>query len=211
MQNSYLKSVVLLGVLLGYGMDALAQDTIRLKNASFEATPNYNGAVLHWWFGLGTDVETPPDIQPGKFKVELPAQEGNTYIGLVVRENNTWEGLGQELKSFLQKDSTYSFSIYLAHSKQLMSPTKTSPEQVNFRAPAILRIWGHNMNTKQDELLAQSPVISHSEWVKYIFTLRPTSARFNELNLIAYYAPGFEQQNGNLLMDHCSAIVKVKN
>ncbi|MCY7330682.1 MAG: hypothetical protein LH618_19170 [Saprospiraceae bacterium] len=205
-----MKYIVLIGLFMVNAIAALAQDRIRLKNPSFEARGSYSVKLLNGWVGLGGDSETPPDIQPGKFKVELPAQEGDNYIGLVVRENNTWEGLGQELNGFLQKDSTYSFSIHLAHSDQLMSRTKKSSEAVNFRAPTILRIWGHNIETKQDELLAQSPIISHREWARYIFTLQPTLSSFNELNLVAYYAPGFEQQNGNLLIDNCSPILKIE-
>ena len=186
-----------------------AQDTISLKNPSFESNVARPAAVPGGWIDLGLDTDTPPDIQPGSFWVDMPARDGRTYVGLVVRENNSWEGLGQRLTGFLQKDATYSFSIYLARSKRYMSATRTSRQEINFEAPTILKIWGYNTTTQQEELLAESAAVSHSEWTKYSFILKPTLASYDELDLMAYYAVGFEKQNGNLLLDNCSAIVKI--
>ena len=183
---------------------------IDLVNPSFEINDPEAGLPPSGWIDLGLKTETPPDRQPGRFEVNLPAQDGELYVGMVVRENNTWEGLGQKLKGVLKKDSAYTFSIYLTRSKKYMSATKMSTMPINFNAPTILKIWGYNTATKQDELLAESTTVSHSEWVKYSFILKPTVADFNELDLMAYYAPGFEKKNGNLLLDNCSAIVKVK-
>ena len=190
---------------------ARAQAVFELTNPSFERNEPEATLAPSGWMDLGLKTDTPPDRQPGRFGVQWPAQDDQLYVGLVVRENNTWEGLGQRLKGFLQKDSAYTFSIYLNRSQQYMSPTKTSTMPINFNAPTVLKIWGYNTVTQQEELLAESSAISHSEWTKYSFMLKPTSADFNELDLTAYYAPGFEKKNGNLLMDNCSAIVKVKN
>jgi len=33
---------------------------------------------------------------------------------------------------------------------------------------------------------------------------------FDELDLMAYFAPGFERMNGNLLIDNCSPIVETE-
>lgn len=44
----------------------------------------------------------------------------------------------------------------------------------------------------------------------YTFTLKPTVSDFDEIDLMAYYAPGSEKKNGNLLIDNCSAIEKLK-
>lgn len=204
-----MKNVLLFSLVLLHDMAALAQDTIRLKNPSFEARSANPSTVPSGWINLGLVSETPSDIQPGHFAVDLSAQNGRTYVGMVVRENNTWEGIGQRLDKFLQKDSAYSFSIFLTRSHQYLSPTKTHSQSVNFEAPTILKIWGYNTTTQQEELLAESAAVSHSEWTKYSFILKPTLASYDELDLMAYYAVGFEKQNGNLLLDNCSAIVKI--
>ena len=187
----------------------VAQNTFKLINPSFEANVPSTGITPKDWVNIGIESETPPDIQPGQFGVYLPAQDGRCYLGLVVRDNSTWEGVGQELKGFLKKDSSYTFSLYLARSEQYKSPTKTSPNMMLFNAPTILRIWGYNTTTQKEELLAETLAIGSSDWTLYDFVLKPTQGDFNELDLSAYYAPGYEKKNGSLLIDNCSPIVRV--
>lgn len=187
----------------------MAQDVIKLKNPGFESERGA-GMVPEGWENMGPSDETPPDTQPGWFKVELEPAEGNTYLGLVVRERNTWEGVGQELDGWLRKDSTYTFSLYLNRSNSYMSPLAGGGGPVSFVSPTILKIWGYNTINGKDELLAESLPPGHSNWVKYEFTFTPRNRDYNEIDLMAYYAPGFEQTNGNLLIDNCSDIVKVQ-
>lgn len=186
------------------------QNSIVLKNSSFEHDRPACCKVPTDWINLGESSHTPPDIQPGSFGVDMDAQDGRTYLGLVVRASNTWEGVGQKLYDNLQKDSSYTFSLWMSRSNSYKSPTPLNQELVSFNAPTVLKIWGYNSQTKQEELLAESLPVSHSKWVKYEFVLHPTVADFNELDLMAYYAPGFEKQNGNLLIDNCSAIAPIK-
>lgn len=41
-------------------------------------------------------------MQPsGSWNVTRVAQDGETYVGMVVRENNTWEAISQKLKGVL--------------------------------------------------------------------------------------------------------------
>jgi len=191
--------------------EILAQKVILLDNPSFEnGGSGAAGTVPSGWINLGSEDQTPPDIQPGSFQVSMPPQDGDTYLGLVVREVNTWEGVGQPLMDFLEKGATYTFSLWLARSNTYRSGTPLSREVVNLNAPTILKIWGYNTSSKQEELLAESQAVSHSKWVRYEFMLTPTLADYDELDLMAYYALGFEQTNGNLLIDNCSAIVKVE-
>lgn len=198
--------VVILVFFLLSGINA--QERFELKNPSFEKDKPAVGIVPHGWLNMGAPGETPPDIQPGFFEVNLKAQDGKNYLGLATRDNNTWEGVGQRLDGYLQKDSSYTFSLYLARSNSFISISRTTQKETSYTAPTILKIWGVNSQTQQEELLAESAPVSHSEWTLYTFTLKPTVADFDEIDLMAYYAPGFEQKNGNLLIDNCSAIVK---
>lgn len=185
------------------------QKAIELENPSFEADRPSANKVPSGWVNLGAEDQTPPDIQPGFFQVNIPAQDGENYLGLVVREDNTWEGVGQKLHGYLQKDSTYGFSLWLTRSNSYRSRTAASTEPVSFSAPTILKIWGYNTQTRQEELLAESLPVSHSKWLRYEFVLQPALADFDELDLMAYYAPGHEKKNGNLLIDNCSAISRI--
>jgi hypothetical protein len=206
--KTMLKSIVWLCFVLP--LFAEAQSRIELKNPSFEADNRGVGIVPTGWEDKGSEAETPPDIQPGFFNVELSAQHGRNYLGMTVRDNNTWEGIGQKLEGWLQKDSVYTFGLWLARSNDFVSVTRTTGEMATFKSPTILKIWGYNTQTGQEELLAESTPVSHSKWVRYQFTLRPTQSDFDEIDLMAYYAPGHERKNGHLLIDNCSAIVRIQ-
>ncbi|MCC7244570.1 MAG: hypothetical protein IT269_02730 [Saprospiraceae bacterium] len=184
---------------------AFSQGRITLKNASFEENESSPGVTPNGWLNVGALQTSPPDIQPGQFEVSLAAQHGDRYVGLVTRDNNTWEGVGQVLNGSIKKGSSYGFSVWLSRSNVYMSLTP-SGKMVNFNGPTILRIWGYNTRTKRDELLAESAPVGHSKWVKYNFVFKPTLDDYDEIDLMAYYAPGSELKPGNLLIDNCSDI-----
>lgn len=207
-----MKSVLVSTILWSiWSFNGYGQETFNLKNPSFEKDRPAAGMVPQDWTNLGAPDESPPDIQPGIFDVNLKAQDGKTYLGLVVRDNNTWEGVGQELDGWLKKDSAYTFSVWLARTNGLRSMSRMTGKEAMYNNPTILKIWGVNTQTQEEELLAESLSVSHSQWIRYTFTLKPTVADFDEIDLMAYYAPGFEQTNGNLLIDNCSEIVKTNN
>ena len=215
-----MKNRLLGGILLGCAIlhGICAQQVFRLKNPSFEEGPLGIGVIPKGWSNAGAIGESPPDLQPGHFDVFLPAAEGEHYLGLVTRNNNTWEGVSQRLDGFLIKDSIYTFSIFLARSSTYRSLTRMSstknnrdveiqmPKMVNYEAPTILNIWGYNTETGQEELLVQSVPIEHTCWRQYTFVLKPQKGAYNQLDLMAYYVPGGNNMLGNLLLDACSDI-----
>lgn len=187
-----------------------AQSTIKLRNPSFEASMPAAGVTPDEWLNLGPKDQSPPDIQPGYFGVSLLAKHGRTYLGLAVRANNTWEGVGQRLDGVLKRDSVYSFSLWLARSNEFTSYLVGSSEPAKFNTPTVLKIWGYNTKTLEEELLGETLPVSHSKWMLYEFVLKPTYDDFDLLELVAYYAPGNEKTNGHLLIDKCSDIVMIK-
>lgn len=198
-------------LLLFIGPETIAQDTLYLLNPSFEKDKRaVMGQVPKSWVNLGNPGESPSDIQPGLFGVTQQAQSGKFYVGMVARDNGTWEGIGQRLNGKLSKDSIYSFNLWLATSEHLESLSRTTGEYVDYNSPVILKIWGVNTKTETKELLAKTEPILHGNWLEYVFTLKPSIDNFDELDLMVYYANGFEQQNGNLLLDNCSPIIKAK-
>ncbi len=187
-----------------------AQDRIALKNPNFEVNVPQMGKTPTGWIDLGADNSSPVDIQPGFWDVSLPPQDGKAYVGMVVRENITWEGIGQVLEGWMRKDSTYTFSVWLAKSRIFMSATPNSNGEIlNFKAPTVLKIWGYNTETRAEELLAESQPVGIATWTKYTFTFTPRNADYNEIDLMAYYARGQEGKNGHLLLDNCSDIIKI--
>lgn len=205
------------GIVLGLWICLLAstllpaQDTIALVNPSFEDDFPRAQALPSGWIDRGNPNESPPDIQPGVFNVFLQASNGLTYVGLVVRDNNTWEGIGQPLNGWMMKDSTYSFSLDLARAKELLSESRATGMRTNFAVACILQIWVFNSETKQRELLAFTEPVVHNRWERYEFKLKPLKGNYNEINLFAYYkANTVSPYNGNILIDNCSPIVQIK-
>ncbi len=196
----------LLAILLSGTATAAAQGVIVLKNPSFEIDVVQPGFVPTDWKNAGFLSHTPPDIQPGQFGSDMAAKHGKKYLGMVVRDDGTWEGVGQVLTDKLLKDSAYSFSALLAQSGQYVSGSIRTGREVNYDAPTVLRIFGLNTATGQTEMLAQSQPMHQAVWKVHSFLLRPQTGDYDQINLTAYYARGSEKQNGNLLLDGCSDI-----
>ena len=65
---------------------------IYLTNASFEGEPQ-DATVPTGWFAC--ELGTTPDILPGFWGVYSESSEGETYLGLITREDGTFESIGQ--------------------------------------------------------------------------------------------------------------------
>jgi hypothetical protein len=115
------------------------------------------------------------------------------------------------LDGWLKKDSAYMFAVWLAQSKHFSSVSRNSNKEQNYDGPTVLNIIGYNTKTKQEQLLGQSDVISIRRWQQYTFTLYPTTADFDEIDLVAYYADDTNKSRGHLLLDNCSIIRQIPN
>ena len=198
-----------------------AQDAIIFNNG-LEDTPrkgdrNYLRSVDGWLDCGMTQFpnESPPDIHPDNFwRVTLPPAQGNSYVGLVVRRNDTYESISQGLDVSLKKDQCYNFSIYLARSEDYWSGSrgldgKTSLDSVNFTTPAIFRLWGGKVYCGKSQLLAETGPVESNDWVKYEFVIKPQT----DVNYITYQAfyeiPNWMPYNGHILVDEASNFLEI--
>ena len=194
-------------------MTVSAQEVIKLTNPSFEDVPGHSRPPVGWR-DCGAFLfpgESPPDVQPsGSWEVRKPASDGDTYLGMVVRENDTWESVSQQLSGTLKKGKTYTFELYLCTSEVYMSFTKANrTTESNYTTPAKLRIWGGNSLCSKEILLSESPLITNNAWRKFNFTFKPTK-NVNYIVLEAFYkTPTLVPYNGNILVDNASNIVEV--
>lgn len=177
--------------------------SINLKNPSFEDVPRAGQAPKDW-----DDVhaynETPPDTQPYSFGVTKQAKEGQTYLGLVVRDNETTEAVRQRLTTPLLKDVTYKFSFWACRSALYISQSrKTGQNKVNFNTPVLIEIWACNSINDIRKLATTQP-ITFTEWEKFDLEFTPKN-NYNYLIINAYYTTP-EKYNGNVLVDNLSAI-----
>lgn len=166
---------------------------IKLNNASFEGEPK-DAKTPNGWDPCGTS--TTPDILPGFWGVENKPENGKTFLGLITRQNETWEYIGQKLSNPLKKGECYMFSASLAK----------SPNYALYNRSIILKIWGGESSCVKKQLLAQTDLIDHYDWKQYDFVLIP-KGEYNYIILEAYYGKDtIWPYNGNFLLDNCSAI-----
>lgn len=192
----------------------LAQgEPIVLSNPSFEDFP-HPGHAPRGWFDCGNlnfPQETPPDVHPAEdpeqsFGVTKKAADGDTFLGLVVRENDSWESVAQRLKTPLQAGECYTFSIALSTSNKYESAIRGQDKKVNFTAPLKLRIWGGTGYCQKKELLAESKLVTNVDWKEFDFKFEPKQ-KASYIILEAFFkTPVLSPPNGNILLDNASAI-----
>ncbi len=183
--------------------------TISFVNPSFEGIPKA-GETPNGWYDCGKSEETPPDIQPGAFAVTKPPSQGNTYLGLVVRDNETNEGVGQRLSKPLEKDQCYEFTMDICRSELYLSTSKLTGQEANYATPAKIRIYGGNGYCSKAELLYETAVVTNTRWLSHTFRLHPKSGNYSYILIEAYYkTPVLFPYNGNILLDNASPIKQI--
>ena len=182
------------------------QSAIFLNNPSFEDEPSVAKPPFGWYY-CGQPGESPPDVHPGGFfGVDRLAKDGATFVGMVVRDNGTNEGIGQKLPSPLMAGKCYSFSLYAARSETYQSISRVTFGPANFSQAVALYIWGGYANCEKKELLAKSPSIVFEGWKNYSFSLQPRED-YTHLSIEAYFAVPGRPYNGNVLLDQASALL----
>lgn len=184
--------------------DFFAQE-ISFANPSFEGIGGHGRQPRHW-FNCGPENESPPDTQPNiSFQVTKKPFEGDTYLGMVTRDNGTWELVGTLLNAPLKQGQCYAFQIALAQSPTYYSVNRAKNVPANFIAPVRFQVWGGDSECEQDELLAESEVISHNEWRIYTFTIQPQKKDYWHVVFNVYYPDtDVSPTNGNLILDAAS-------
>lgn len=202
-----MKNVFFVVVFLMANAILLSAQAVEFANPSFEGTPAHS-RLPNGWEDCGFEGESPGDTHPDfTFRVIKRAYEGHTYLGLVTRDNNTWESVSAKLKGTLDQGSCYDFSIALAKSDEYWSVSKVTLREANYVAPTRLQIWGGTEACGLSELLAESADVNHSDWQVYSFTIQPQMASYTYITLeVIYGEPGRSYPtNGNLLLDAASA------
>lgn len=195
-----------------------SQDTIRLFNGSFEDNPKRG--ELSFWTGIKgwTDCaplnnfrgESPPDIHPNGFwENNLPASDGKTYLGMVTRDNDTYESVSQRLSEPLLPGKCYAITIHLARAQKYVSLSRLTSDTTNYTTPIVLRIWGGTTLCQEGEVLSQSSVVKNHSWQIFSFKMKPKQI-IRYITLSAYYnTPTLLPYCGNLLVDGASHIISI--
>jgi len=184
-------------------------EPILLSNPSFEDFARASQPPINW-YNCGFPGESPPDVQPDPtFNVTKEAADGETYLGMVVRDNDTWESVSQKMSRPLEKGKCYEFSIQLSRSLTYMSVSRISDQQANYATPAKLRIYGGFGHCDKQYMLGETKLIINTNWKEYNFKFEPMG-NYTYIVLEAFYeTPTLVPYNGNVLLDKASAIKPV--
>lgn len=167
---------------------------VYLINASFEGEPQDATVPTGW---LPCERGTTPDILPGHWGVYTEASEGETFMGLITREDGSWESVCQRLSRSLETKECYTFTIDLAHSRTY----------AGYDGVIKLRIWGGLQKCGKNQLLLETGFIDHSDWETYEVSFT-AKLPVNYLLLEAFYSEGSFSHRGNVLIDNISPIKK---
>ncbi len=180
---------------IGYfaGFTFLLSQPVRMLNASFEGEPR-DASVPRGWF-VCTEGST-PDILPGPWGVYTEAHHGETYLGLITRENGTWESIGQRLMGRLDRGKCYEMSLFLARSDSYSG----------YNEPIRLRIWTGRSKCDRRQLILETDFITHTDWREYLFQFE-AQVNMQYIIIEAFYRDGRFSRKGNVLIDQASAIV----
>lgn len=199
--NSMKITTHLLTCFLFFSLKSQGQVSIPLANPSFEETPDWEQGWLH----CNASQATPPVIQPGYFKVEHAASDGNAYLALVVRDDSTQEAVSQKLPVSLQEGTAYQLHADLMRADLYLMEATTKDGDVNYATPVILQIWGGNAPCEKQELLHSTPLITPTRWLTYTMPLEPQKGDYDYLTLAACHKmPVLFPYNGNVLIDNLS-------
>ncbi len=211
-----MKNFFLLLLLVIIGFSATAQDSIRIKNGSFEINKSEweKTHEIDDWTNCGLvkfPNHSPADILPnGMWEVTQEAFDGETYLGIVVRDDETWESIGQKLEQQINKSKCYRFCLYLSQSSNYKSYTVNAGRVVNFVKPICLKIWMGHENCETKELIYKSVPIDHEEWKEYQVEFTATDD-YDFIMLEAYYnTPVAKAYCGHVLVDRISDIRQCK-
>ncbi len=198
-----------LSFLLFFPVFLLAQnDVVYIENPSFEGRASHSTVAPDWEYCTFPD-ETPPDTQPGAFGVELPALDGKTYLGMVTRDNGTYESVIPTLSSPIQAGVCYEWIIHIRQSEKYSSISRTTSKEDVFEDAVNLVLLGSEKKPCKADvpLIIVKEIQGERNWKKV--KLRFKSDKELKHLILAVFPSNNEKSNGHLLLDHFYPIVPV--
>jgi hypothetical protein len=179
-------------IMMAWGSTSAAQ--MIFNNPSFEDEPS-DATVPMGWFPC--EIYTTPDIGPGPWGIDLEAEEGETYVGLITRSDGTFEAIGQRFPEVLEKGICYEFQLSAA----------ACDTYSGFNERIKFRVWGSTKKLKRTQLLYESELIDNTEWEKH--TVKFTANKKLKYLIIEAYIDLEEgPKKGHVLLDDITNIKK---
>lgn len=165
---------------------------VYVTNTSFEGEPD-DATIPVGWFACAP--ATTPDILPGPWGVYQEATEGDTYVGLITRNDGTYESIGQRLSGKLEAKECYTFSMDLAYSNTY----------AGYNKPVKVRVWAGKTKCDKGQLIAETDFIKNRDWETHNFHFT-SKKNYHYIIIEAYYKDGKFSHQGNVLIDNLSRI-----
>lgn len=184
-----------LGLLIGLLLQCFTTTIsaqIYLQNASFEGKAQDATVPVGWH---PCELGTTPDILPGPWNVYQESSAGETYVGLITRDDGSWESIGQRLRRPIKSNDCYSFSIDLAHSRTYSG----------YNRPIRLRVWGCQTRCSKDQLLLETDLIRNLDWETFEIEFYAKKT-INYIVLEAYCEGTGPKCRGNILIDNITPL-----
>lgn len=195
-------------------------NNITIQNPSFDI--NYYGLSMAWGIHIFDNKQTKAPVRLPSGGMSLPLNYGvnNLYIkpshgqdfaSLIASKDGIWSGFSQTLTgASLKKGASYEFSLDLAFTKNYWEKLPGGYRGARYKNPLRLKIWAGTTADMRQELLGQTNAVVHDKWQRYTFRLAPLKDSYDTILLEATYVSDIgKPYNGNLLLDNCSAIVKI--
>ncbi|MGK0315983.1 MAG: hypothetical protein ACI86M_002215 [Saprospiraceae bacterium] len=188
----------LLALIVGFMLFSIENHCqISVTNPSFEDEPA-DATTPQGWHPC--DNMTTPDIFPGFWGVYNEPSNGNTYVGIITRENGSYEQFGQRLSSKLKKGQCYRTSIDLAHSIIYSGYNK----------PIQVRIYIGSSKCNKNQLIFESPVVKSMKWSTHLIEFVP-NGEHEYFIFQAHYSDEPFNHKGNILLDNLRPFVVCGN
>lgn len=159
-----MKKFILSLIVLISATAAHAQQTC-YQNPSLEGPSMAHVVPAPWVACYGS-----PDTQPGQWGITQAPSNGTSYVSFLhdgMSANGYSEGMTQLLVPAMVANTTYSFTVDLAH-----TPIYNTASPGN--CYSSLQIWGGNASCARTELLWQSGSFMHTNWQTYNVVFTPT-------------------------------------
>jgi len=167
-----------------------------VPNPSFEDKPVDATTPVGWY---PCEPYTTPDIFPGYWGVYNDPSDGNSFIGLITRQDGSFESIAARLNQALTAKECYRMKIDLAHSKTY----------AGYNKPLSIKIWVGTKKCRKGQMIYHSEEIKHSEWKTYNIEFIPTKES-QYILIEAFYKEGRFSHKGNILLDNMSSIILCK-
>lgn len=132
------------------------------------------------WINAGPITETPPDVhtnQQPHFGVRHHAAHGEAYLGMVARDNFTFESIAQRIPGKLQAGTTYELRLWVSYSPDLASVSRLTQRPVVYDQPIPFDVYlSDKANGDPFELVVRSEPVTHTDWQEYAVRFTPTKA-----------------------------------